>query len=64
MKYCVMCSTALLERTVDNQKVLLCTSCGAILTELSEGRYRYVGTTQGNQQLRELLVTIDEKEGA
>ena len=59
MIYCAMCSDALLERTIEGHKVLLCSLCGAIYVQTSPGNYRYVGTTNGNQKLRELLAYID-----
>lgn len=62
MTYCVMCSTPMLERTVSGHKVLLCSSCGAMLLQVGENKYKYMGTTHGNQQLRELLAVIDKKE--
>lgn len=61
---CVTCCAALLERTVSGHKVLLCPGCGNIFVQIpgSENRYRYAGTTHGNQYLRELLAFIDRKE--
>lgn len=62
MRYCVMCGTAMLERTVDNEKVLMCSMCGMTLKQIGENSYKYIGTTHGNQQLRELLATIDNNQ--
>jgi hypothetical protein len=57
-----MCRAAVFERTVQGYVILLCASCGAMYVKLSENKYRYVGTTHGNQQLREILAVIDKKE--
>ncbi len=62
--YCAVCSTALMERSVKGHKILLCSSCGAMFVQPDEfaSIYRYAGTTNGSQQLRELLSTIDKEE--
>lgn len=62
MIYCAMCSAPLLERTVSEHKILLCSLCGALYVQTGERKYRYAGTTRGNQQLRELLAFIDAHE--
>lgn len=60
MIYCAMCEAALMERTLMKHSVLLCPLCGAIFESTGENTYRLVGTTGGNQLMRELLDITDE----
>lgn len=62
MIYCAQCTGAVMKRTLFGSTVLLCPNCGAIYEQTGERKYRYVGSTKGNQQLRELLPYTDEEE--
>lgn len=60
MIHCTRCTTVLMERTLCESKLLLCPMCGNIYEKIKDNHYRYIGTTQGNRNMKELLPITDE----
>ena len=55
--YCAVCihRLSVLEDKRQNMQFLFCTNCGRTYSKDSEGKYRYLGITTGNNEIRELL---------
>lgn len=59
--YCAVCGYRLsvLDDKQQNLQILLCTNCGRTYLRDSEGNYRYLGITTGNNEIREILKLED-----
>lgn len=60
--YCVDCGQAMMEYTANQKQLYFCPQCGMVLQHLGEGRYRCLGTFDGNRHQREVTDLLRQQE--